>query len=367
MEDVKVREVFYPEEKDKEENHKEIERVCKELGLVEKDYKFEYEEKCSWKYAYKQDRIILPEKVCQEIKKVVKSGINDFSWTKFSGDTIFKEAEFKGNAEFIRARFSRRTCFHEVTFYNKADFSKAIFFEYSSFFKAVFKEDAIFHRAIFNKEADFSQVTFEIKADFSKVKFEEYLYFDIEKVQNLILDDISNRLGNGFLRIMGISIDEKIKEATRHTWQLFKHVAQESHNKILANKLLQKEMVAYWKETTWSKNFGEKFILLFNFISNNCGLWWWLGIIFTIATTMFLYFLSQTFTSDFIFIGEKDFTLNEWTKFLGQYIKSFFSIEAFTNDETVFGEKFFLLLEKIFLVIGIFRINQAFRKLNDKG
>ncbi|MGL4391893.1 MAG: pentapeptide repeat-containing protein [Fusobacteriaceae bacterium] len=478
MEEVKVMERYKPEEKDKEENHKKIEKVCRELGLVDENYNFTYEMEIGANGMLDRFyRMILPKEVCEEATKLVQKGINDFSLVIFKGNANFFNAIFKGHTNFRMATINGDANFREVkicgdinfswaiisgkvdfylskiegnaifscsvikgdadfgsTISGEIDFSNALIGQNARFSGAIingktnfystnigksayfneahlrgqvdfslvnFKEYAYFPNAIFCDRTDFFCVTFNRNPDFSKATFEKYLYFDISEIDYLAFDDIHNLLGTEFLVMKDESYD-KIKKCSRNTWRLLKHIAIENHNKILANKLLRKEMTAYHEELKEKikptkfgiifrkfsnfllkktrienffikaqkfiveRNYEDRIILFFNKWSNNYGLSWWRGIWTTVSLTLLLYFISQFFTSKFIFIGMDGFTLKIWGNFLVEYINSLINFEIL-NKELHLGVKFFLLLEKIFLVLGIFRINQAFRKLNDKG
>ncbi|MGL4392577.1 MAG: pentapeptide repeat-containing protein [Fusobacteriaceae bacterium] len=335
------------------ENHKKIHDICRDAfpELMSATPNTE-------KYLNLYDQIILPKIICENIKVIFERLNIDLDKFDFSLVT------FESNVDLSKMIFYKDLIFEGTQFRGKVNFYNTTFKKNVNFYYTRFFEDAHFSETTFNNTADFSVACFEKRAMFENFEaekgdlifyypfFKSGFYFSPEKeVKYLELDSLRKN-ENDFFKTTEEKYD-KIKNASRQTWRLLKHIAIENHNKILANKLLRKEMSAYWKELKWY-DIGDRIILFFNKWSNNYGLSWVRGIIFTLVTAFICFSL--------YWISLKDFTLTFWVEYFKSLNPVYKLAIGINNVPTVI----FYLLEKIFLVLGIFRINQAFRKLNDK-
>ncbi|MGL4392983.1 MAG: pentapeptide repeat-containing protein [Fusobacteriaceae bacterium] len=464
MEEEKVRERYVPVGKERDElsgSHKLIEEKCKNNWGIEK---FEYERKFSGEH---YDRIILPEAVCREVRRLVVENITDFSDVTFDGEvdfsrspffkytkftrTCFKEkakfsdvkfkkvdfigASFKKNVEFNKASyfvasssskdssdyghtifeekadfssatFSGDVDFSNVTFESNVNFFGTIFNDDANFFHANFQNDAMFFqatfrcqayfylasfygdadflKAIFKKSANFSSANFKSNANFneayfaaydgaeksvanfSETLFEKYLYFNIDKVEELKLDNIRYKVENGFL-IMRDEIYDRIEKANRKTWRTLKYLAIQIHDEILANKMSKKEIESYRNELKEGKNYSEGIILWFNKISNNDGLSWMQAVLFTLKTSVVLFLLSQlVLISDIDNFWHNGFTwydvIEQVHNTLTDYIKSLSPLAEIQSKN--FFNAVFSLLEKMLVYLGTYKTIRAIKRFD---
>ena len=155
----------------------------------------------------------------------------------------------------------------------------------------------------------------------------------------------------------------------RSTFRIVKRALLKENNTIDALKFKAKEMRAYERELSWKRHFPEALLVFLNKISNNHGLSWSRGVVFTLISAVCFYCLYLMFLSEMPFywgwLGWQSF----WSA-SGTNIKYFIKFLSIAHDYDFMsqygpsaGSYFADFIGKIFISYGIVQTIQAFRKL----
>lgn len=199
--------------------------------------------------------------------------------------------------------------------------------------------------------------------------------FKLLKVSNSNLDGIKNENVKWFKKI----IDEKTGKEDINAYRQLKGAVQKQYDGISETYFRAKEHDAHLKTLHPINDFTEWFLLLSNKYSNNHGLSWTRGLLFTFITTI-IFFLAYLFSLDAFIISNyikikiilfnqlvivNDFSINSFSNFLG-YFSRFFIITHDFNFMSTFlptGISFFIdVISRIFIGYGIYQTVQSFRK-----
>ncbi|MGZ5133800.1 MAG: hypothetical protein ACXWCG_01565 [Flavitalea sp.] len=160
----------------------------------------------------------------------------------------------------------------------------------------------------------------------------------------------------------------KVQNADRESFRIIKNEFLKINNNVEALHYKAKEMIAYERELIAQKRYDEYSLVFRNKISNDHGLSWARGLLFTLAISIIFYFWylwtlqSQPFKWGWA----------GWQSYIGAVDKTFgYFIRFFiiTHDLDFMREykpsscSFFVdFLGKIFIGYGIYQTVQAFRK-----
>jgi hypothetical protein len=349
-----------------------------------------------------------------EFRAVNISGNAEFLHSEFIGNADFNSARFFQNANFILAQFKDKSDFSEATVYNDIDFdqaefsrianfSKTIFHHNASFQSILFYENAVFYETVFSGIANFYSSRFYKMAIFHNVLFDKNSITDFQLVH--FLDVVSffntkfigkNNDFTGTIFTKDIVLNGVVMlNSNRETFRILKHEMIKNNNRIDALVFHQKEMNTYWNDLfgteQWKKiksnslfektikwinqnliqDFADKFVLILNRYSNNYGLSWTRGILFTlgyISIPFFIIYLSTLSNSYFQWgwHGWKeywsivDISIKYWVQFLNPTHPWQFMDEFAPNP---IGLAYLVdATSRIFITFGYYQIMQAFRK-----
>ena len=158
------------------------------------------------------------------------------------------------------------------------------------------------------------------------------------------------------------TIDERYWIKMREIYRQLKYCAEDNKDKIQALVFKSHELDAYQRTLNWKDNASDLLMLWLNKLSNNHGLSWVRGVIFTAITCFvfyFIFYLCQNDSFSRYFFWEnlmKYFWLPNGIGDLISFLKS--SPNMFIGIIGVIS----YLLGKIFIAYGIFQTISAFRK-----
>lgn len=156
--------------------------------------------------------------------------------------------------------------------------------------------------------------------------------------------------------------DERYWIKKREIYRQLKYCAEENKDRIQALIFKSYELDAYQHTLNWQENAFDLLMLWLNKLSNNHGLSWIRGVMFTIITCFAFYFIFCLCQNDFFskyFFWEnlmKYFWLPNGIDDLMSFLKSNSNIFIGTIGVISY------LLGKIFIAYGIFQTISAFRK-----
>lgn len=156
----------------------------------------------------------------------------------------------------------------------------------------------------------------------------------------------------------------------RQTARLLKHEALKSHNTILSLNYKAIEMKKYRAELKGTNRYSEKFILRLNTISNNNGLRWDIGIVFTLLSAIIFHSLYALSINEYSFGGNPMqwviLTSDFWKEILNfLWLPSGF--KELDNEKSTVLSSFLYILGKILIGYGIYQTISAFRKYGGKS
>jgi hypothetical protein len=166
--------------------------------------------------------------------------------------------------------------------------------------------------------------------------------------------------------------DEKINDNTyyRETYRQLKVSAEKQGNRALSLVFRAKEMHYLRKELSWG---WDKAVLYLNYISNNHGLSWSRGILFTVIVSWLLFILYQDSLNHPAFYwvlnsSSKDIKYAFWGGFheFSNFWASFPLFKSLENDSITWKTNLVFILSRIFMGYGIYQTITAFRKFVNK-
>lgn len=158
------------------------------------------------------------------------------------------------------------------------------------------------------------------------------------------------------------TVDERYWIKKREIYRQLKYCAEDNKDRIQALTFKSYELDAYQRTLNWKENASDLLMLWLNKLSNNHGLSWIRGVMFTIISCFIFYFIFYLCQDDFMakyFFWEnllKYFWLPNGIDDLISFLKS--SPNIFTCIMGVIS----YFLGKIFIAYGIFQTISAFRK-----
>ena len=158
------------------------------------------------------------------------------------------------------------------------------------------------------------------------------------------------------------TVDERYWIKKREIYRQLKYCAEDNKDRIQALTFKSYELDAYQRTLNWKENASDLLMLWLNKLSNNHGLSWIRGVMFTIISCLIFYFIFYLCQDDFMakyFFWEnilKYFWLPNGIDDLISFFKS--NPNIFTCIMGVIS----YFLGKIFIAYGIFQTISAFRK-----
>lgn len=332
------------------------------------------------------------------------SGTINFSKWTFEKEVTFKKCVFKGDVHFSGSTFTSKTSFEEATFFKKArfigakfeksvNFDNATFKDLVDFYQAVFESPQQFFRTDFLNVAVFSNTQFLDQVQFKYLKFSSETYVSFESAEFHQALDISRAnfihkvrfwevkvkkpiIPNRFWLYATDEIDENKKiekneeilalKRVRESYRRIKQEFRSESNLIEALSFQKYEMMAYRrelrKEGFWHR-WLDKIVLFFNRISNNYGLSWARGFIFTIITTA-VFWVIAILTCICVPYKSVIESISGWE--LLQYYIYFLNVSKWSFENIDFQQApwlyFILFVGRIFIGYGYYQTISAFRK-----
>lgn len=284
----------------------------------------------------------------------------DFNGIYFNGVTYFSEAKFFKGADFTNTCFKEDSYFDEILSNDTLNFSDADFIKKANF-KNLTSFNLIFFNTTFRDIINFQNSSVKNELSFHQAIFFNYARFFIKKVKYLKFDDSFYSLGFSFLCIAEENI-ENIELASQKTYCLLKNVANYTNNKRLKNLMFCREMsqqLALLKNNKCSLFDDDFIILTFNKISNNFGLSWKRGIIFTLVSSL-IFFVLYSFSAQDLSI--KSFLTDKFFQNFLIFLYPGFFEKNFSNSISIL----FYFIGKVFIFLGLYQTIQAFRKLHEQ-
>ena len=170
----------------------------------------------------------------------------------------------------------------------------------------------------------------------------------------------------GIIMMMSIKLYKRFRESFR----IIKHTFEKQGNNLDKHYLTRLEMKAYSKELWFKypllKKVPDKLILLLNYLSNNHGQNWIVGVLFTLGVTIisFIWIIEPIDNGIEFNLSYKNIT--KTINYNAQLMNiTNWSFEAFgiSYDKTSYTK---LFISKIFITYGYYQTISAFRKFNRK-
>jgi hypothetical protein len=317
--------------------------------------------------------------------EVLESAIDELSLENFTIESIIiiesrlNNIDFRNSNSKMVAKFINSEIKSKIFFLNLMDSTIAF---YDSFFTKDLKTikfennsgEVIFNGCSFScsfKIYDRSNdKTFDHPyLTFYNVVFEKPVIFYDEQSKNMVLENVIFQQGV----LIPLSLKTKSASSVHSSvWCALKHNALQSNNRILAMEYGKLEMNSYTNELKLSKGkIPEKVVLYLNKYSNNHGLSWTQGVLFTLAALITFYTLFVWSGNEFYFSYLPKnilwFKQSFWEGALSflwlpsiedemKVLKSGLSRDSFIVNILSF------LLGKIFIAFGIYQTVAAFRK-----
>lgn len=281
-----------------------------------------------------------------------------FHWCRFEDTVSFENTTFNGLADFYKSIFKKNQQFVRTDFLDVSIFSNMTFEEEVQFYYNKTKSDSIisFENATFRKGLDISRANFWCKLNFWGVQMPN---FDPKSIR----DSAFYQSDQGK--------DEDIEEShkresslrkIRESFRIIKNELRKENNHIESMKFHHLEMKTYHEELKCDryKNISKEIILYLNKISNNYGLKWERGVVFTLSVSLIFYIL---------FLYSVGLRLEFTPTSVGQWIKHLLQFINLTNwNYAPFGINEYdyayliLFIGRIFIGYGIYQTVQAFRQ-----
>jgi uncharacterized protein YjbI with pentapeptide repeats len=317
--------------------------------------KIEFRE-CQFNFSYKFSK---DTKEMVEFHNCIFTVDQSFENTIFNLEVSFINCEFNSEVNFSGCQFHKLTDFHDSKFQQHASFFDTTFNDKLNAWGMVFYKGVTFRWANIQKKANLTHMKVKGVADFHGVRFAENMYmhngeFEILKLERSVIDK-------------SFFSDVSISSAGRETFRIIKNEFLKQNDRIEALNYHAREMKAYKdnlrKEMKKNKGtfrwqhlkiIGDFIILKFNEVSNKFGLSWMTGIVFTLVTTIPLYYLYLYFvypSSDLSFC-------KYYPQFLSPLHKLDFIENATLQDPAYVVD----YIGRTFATLGIYQTVQAFRK-----
>jgi hypothetical protein len=299
------------------------------------------------------------------------------------GDCSFKESimpicDFKDSKFNSKLNLDRLKSY-SLYFYN-ANFNNDVYCNNSNFGKyAIFNGSTFLGKFV----APFlNEETQECIGDFSGCTFDKKSFFDYSKFKKVIFKNTSFNEIVSFSECDFYEIDfqrtlfqnstdfsyTKFSKGDRESFRLIKNELQKSGNRVEAIYYQAKELIEYEKNATGA----EKIMLFLNRISNEHGLNWVKGIIFTFITSVIFYSTyifslpEKPFKWGYINFAEFSTAISTITKYYFIFLSVVHNYD-FVKNANPNGLSLFLdFLGRIFIGYGIYQTIQAFRKYGKK-
>ncbi len=327
---------------------------------------------------------------------------------KFFGETLFTNSTFRDLIDFFGSEFHRPMIFYKTDFLSTSVFSRCTFKENVLFTYSLIDSVLIFRHAIFEKGLDLSLANNNGKINFFDTDLD--IFSSVNHPDSI--DEYEKC----------VSEEGKIPHKNkRETFRIIKKVLVNENNIIDSLEFQQKEMISYHAEINVELKqkyeakftcgrfssvfkifkyllkpiitiylffiFIKKFILAILFkrkeyeesaqiqlseISNNYGLSWLQGLLFTISISIFFFIL--------YFFSVKDLPFDwGWVSFdsfwiaTSEVFKSYFIFLLPTHRFNEFsslnptGLSYFIdIIARVFITYGIYQTVQAFRKFGKR-
>jgi len=228
-----------------------------------------------------------------------------FTESTFDQLTYFSYSIFKTGGVFFRMIFKDIVHFHGSKFFGGVDFSYTLFSKKTTFNHAEFESKTNFWSATFQDLADFTRAKFINKQGDAECRFENTVFNHSAMFMEVEFDIL--KFSNSVIRAQGYFLKTKIKNADRETYRVIKDQFLKQNNRIDALNYFKLEMVHKSKElknllveNKWNKKpIGDFLINFLNKVSNDYGLNWIQGVMFTLIVGLFFFALSLMFLNDF--------------------------------------------------------------------
>lgn len=324
---------------------------------------------------------------------------SDFSGISFpKGDLFFESAEFHGEPNFSNAQFNGKVRFHNTHFLNSVNFDNTKFEDLIDFYGSHFVEKQVFYKTDFIKTTVFSRCIFEKNVLFtyslvSGVMIFRHAVFNtgLDLALAIITGDLNFfkiKLGNYSTKIIldnSSDYDEVVEEGEaiptqnkRETFRIIYDTLIKQNNKIDAlvyHKYLidaYQEEILPRKENSDKVDFknihkapiGDLIINLFNKYSNDYGLSWKRGIIFTLIVAVVFYCISLLFLDSYRYYSFGLGRTPEAIKLFFDFLSPIHKIDFMDRFQPSGWFYFFDFLGRIFISYGIYQVVSAFRKYN---
>lgn len=283
----------------------------------------------------------------------------------FQNEIDLSFSKFKEDLNLSNRRFDQELHINNSTFLGSLNFKNTTFKKKVNAWNLTVNSDFTCKWANFREKLNLTDSFISKgKTDFFGTNFENNAYFYNTNFKRI---DLKNSVIEKSVYFLG----SKIKKSNRETNRIIKNHFVKQNNRIESLKFHQKEMSSYIGELladsfnnikkirVWKflKNIGDLTILILNFLSNGFGLWWFMGIIFTLTTTLivFDYYLQSL---NLII----DYNKIEYWKSYVQFILPTHKFD-FMNITQLPDESYIIdYLGRIVSAFGIYQTVQAFRK-----
>ncbi len=252
------------------------------------------------------------------------------------------------------------------------------FHKVRSYIKQIFrfvksqKSKIFFERCYFSNEVFFQGLLYENGKNLFIIDtvFKDLVLFDDDHCKCLVVKECLFQ--NGLL--LPVPKTVKIQEISSSAWCLLKNQAFSRNENIRAFEYRKNELISYTKELKISKvKMQERIVLFLNRISNNHGINWGRGLLFTLASWLLFYSLFALAENNFLYLTHLDckfflFERNFWSDAL-----TYLWIPDGLNDLSdglkmehsilnfIFMMVFFIL-GKVSIAYGVFQTISAFRR-----
>jgi hypothetical protein len=271
--------------------------------------------------------------------------------------------------------FSNIVYFHGSKFLGQVDYSYTVFSKKTTFNHAEFKSKTNFYSATFQDLADFTRAKFTNRQGNAECRFENTIFNHSALFMEATFDNL--KFLNSVIRSQGYFVNSKIKNGNRETFRVIKDQFLKQNNTIDALNFFKLEMVQKDKElknellkNNWSKKpIGDFLINFLNKISNDYGLNWIQGLIFTLIMGLLFFLLSLLFLKDFpyqIGFGNTIDGIIYGLKYYFQFLLPTHKPDYLIKYNPTTGFYFFDLFGRIIVSYGIYQVISAFRKFNKK-
>ena len=287
----------------------------------------------------------------------------------FKGTVFQKGSRFSANfycsnesisTDFSGARFDEDVNFMPSNFEKRLNFASAIFQGTANFnsINSAFSSNCDFTSAEFKKRVDFDGSSW-IQAKFNYAEFNDFISFKNSRINYLCLTKANV---NGKSDFIGATI----KDGDRETFRIIKNEFIKINNGVEALRYKSKEMASYERELRGLNS--EYFLVFLNRISNNHGINWGRGVLFTlIAAVLFFILYLCTLGSLPFHVGYKNWhsftaALDLTTRYFVRFLIITHDIDFMSQYGPTAASFVVDFVAKIFIGFGIYQTIAAFRK-----